>query len=79
MTTDAQLDLLEIHRLSRQQALVMERLGQGPLDPLSALTELGVYRLAARVNELKGLGFGIVTEWGHSPNGKRYAVYRLAP
>lgn len=42
-----------------QQARILERLRQGPLTHLEAETELGVMRLAARVGELRAMGYPI--------------------
>ena len=55
---------------------VLRRLKRGPLTPAEAFTELGVYRLAARINNLRDAGHNIVTDWQET-NGKRYARYRL--
>ena len=47
----------------------------GTLTGVQALRELGVYRLAARINELRESGMGIETEYV-TRNGKRFARYR---
>lgn len=45
------------------------------ITPLEALDQLGCYRLAARVNELRAMGHGIETHMVEK-NGKRFAQYR---
>lgn len=49
----------------------------GDLTPLEALGQFGIYRLAARVWELKNDGYNIECEVKHDHNGKAYASYRL--
>lgn len=49
----------------------------GPLTPLEALKLYGVFRLAARVKELRERGYNVTTETGKA-NGKHFARYRLA-
>ena len=39
---------------------VLDRLQRGPITPMEAWNELGVYRLAARVSDLKEAGHKIV-------------------
>ena len=46
------------------------------LTPLEALNDLGVFRLGARIHELRMSGLLIVNEWQET-NGKRYARYVL--
>lgn len=48
----------------------------GSISPLEALNDLGVFRLAARVRELRLDGYLIVNE-GERRNGKSYARYVL--
>lgn len=45
-----------------QESLVLARLKRGPLTPLEALRQLGVYRLAAVVLRLRDAGWPVVTE-----------------
>lgn len=55
---------------------------KGEIDPMTALTKLDIYRLAARINELRRRGMDIVTIPKEYVNArgqkKRYALYRLA-
>jgi len=47
----------------------------GPIDPMTALRQYGVMRLAARVQDLRDAGMRIKTIMVYAPNGKRYATY----
>ena len=53
----------------------------GSITPLQAVADLGVYRLAARVSDLKKAGYKISSRWvkGKNRYGKRvrFAEYRL--
>lgn len=40
----------------------------GCINPLESWQQIGVYRLAARINELHKSGVGIVREWVEVPN-----------
>jgi hypothetical protein len=51
----------------------------GTLTPYDALTKFGTLRLAARIKNLKDLGYRIHGEMVSFRNGKRAAQYRLAP
>lgn len=59
-----------------QNQELLARLKQGPVTPLDALGELGIYRLSARILELRDQGHDIQTELVKA-NGKRFAKYRL--
>lgn len=48
------------------------------ITPLEALGLYGVFRLAARIKELRDYGWDITTEIRKDPNGKVYATYQLA-
>ena len=47
------------------------------ITPLEALGLYGVFRLAARMKELRDQAWDIATEIRKDPNGKIYAVYTL--
>ena len=49
------------------------------ISPLEALGLYGVFRLAARMKELRDAGWDITTDIKRDPNGKTYATYTLAP
>ena len=44
-----------------QCALLKDALERGPINPLKALTDLGIYRLSARVLDLRSKGIDIKT------------------
>lgn len=48
----------------------------GSIDPAQAFFELGIYRLGARIFDLRAKGHAIQTET-HTKNGKKWAVYTL--
>ena len=48
----------------------------GSIEALEALERYGCFRLAARINDLRGAGFLIVTERVER-KGKTFARYRL--
>jgi hypothetical protein len=49
------------------------------ISPLEALGLYGVFRLAARIKELRNQNWDIITDIRHDQNGKSYASYKLAP
>jgi hypothetical protein len=44
-----------------QTERLLRRLESGPISPLEALRELGIYRLAARVKDLRAAGHAVET------------------
>lgn len=64
-----------------QCSRLLSRLEKGPIDPLQAWEELGIYRLGARVFDLRERGHSVVRETIKVPNrfGEecRVARYRL--
>lgn len=44
-----------------QNELILTWLQKAPIGPMEALNELGVYRLASRINELRKAGYEIET------------------
>ena len=50
---------------------------RGSITPIEALHVHGVYRLAARVNDLKRRGYDVVSKLKRDINGHKYAEYRL--
>jgi len=53
----------------KQITQVLDYLEQiGPITPAVALSELGIARLAARINDLRNLGWHIETEMIHVRN-----------
>ena len=49
----------------------------GAITPLEALRKLGVFRLAARIYDLRLDGVDIRTDYKKTRNGSRVAVYSL--
>ena len=72
---------MEEKSLSRQQHQVLEYIEQfGSITPLDALEDLGIYRLSARIKDLRELGYPIVTTMEYYfENGifKKYARYSI--
>lgn len=68
-----------------QKDYILEHLDRfGALEPLEALREYGIYRLGARISELRSKGVGINTEMVASVSsitGKtvRFAKYTFTP
>ena len=63
-----------------QNDAVLSHLRRGVLDPMRALRLYGVFRLAARVHELRQRGHDIRTRRYVTPTThKRVAMYYLAP
>ena len=64
-----------------QCARLLARLERGPINPMQAWDELGIYRLGARVFDLRSAGHAIVRVMVPVPNryGEdcRVAQYRL--
>jgi len=59
-----------------QNELVLARLRIGPVTALDALKELGVFRLAARVHDLREQGHQIHS-FPARQNGKEFSRYML--
>lgn len=60
-----------------QTELVLAYIDQyGSITARGAMLELGIYRLAARIADLKELVYNIVSTMKYE-NGKRWAVYGL--
>lgn len=64
-----------------QCARLLARLERGPINPMQALVELGIFRLAARINDLRKMGYRIaremVTVLNRYGESCRVAQYRL--
>ena len=57
---------------------LLEARGSAGVSALEALDEAGSFRLAARIADLRADGVQIDAELEASPDGKRYARYRLS-
>jgi hypothetical protein len=65
-------------KLPRQARKVLAHLLQGKdLTPLTAIGVYHIYRLAARIHDLREAGYDISTEMREDGVGGRYASYRL--
>jgi len=60
-----------------QNEQILTALKRGPLTPMEALHQYGVFRLAARIGELREMGHTIVSESWQTATGKKVARYRL--
>lgn len=60
-----------------QNQKIIEMLRRGPITPTDALMHVGCFRLAARIRDLREMGYRIDTQIQHV-NGKRYAKYSLS-
>lgn len=62
----------------KQELLIMLRLfGEQGITSMDALDKLGIFRLAARIAELRADGYVITTTPQMTPTGKTVARYRL--
>ncbi len=59
-----------------QTEQILQMLKRGPVTPMDALREVGSFRLASRILDLKKQGHNIITETVHR-KGKTFAAYRL--
>jgi hypothetical protein len=62
--------------MKSQNDQVLKTLAKKPLTARSAILDLNIYRLAARIHDLRDMGHDIQTQM-ISNNGKRYALYYL--
>ena len=62
--------------MSQNEAIKAALLSGRSLTPIDALEDFGCFRLAARVADLRREGLDIECH-RETPNGKRYARYRL--
>ena len=63
--------------MSSQNDMILKALRRGPLGPIQALLQYGVYRLASRIYDLRSAGHSISTHMVESKDGKRHAMYTL--
>jgi len=59
-----------------QESQILSHLKRQSITPMQALKLYGVFRLAARINDLRMKGHRIEMAWVRH-NGKRYARYYL--
>jgi hypothetical protein len=60
-----------------QNDVILQALKAGPLTPLDALNRFGVFRLAARVCDLRERGYPIAVEKVKTPGWASVARYTL--
>ena len=69
-------------RITQREKVLMFLRDEGSITPLDALREFGIMRLAARIWELRKLGFSIEKNMessrGRYGDEVRYARYKLA-
>jgi hypothetical protein len=65
--------------MTQNDTLLNHMLTGRSISPLEALGLYGVFRLAARVFELKGMGVDIQKVTKVDINGKQYAEYSINP
>lgn len=63
--------------MSQTQTVLKHLQTHEHITPLEAIGLYGVYRLAARVNDLRNAGHKILTDMQVDPRGRPYARYRL--
>lgn len=64
-----------------QKELILDYINEfGSITPLEAIRDLGVYRLASRISDLKKLGYPIATKLESVPNrrGKKSNIARYS-
>lgn len=55
-----------------QKELILDYIKEfGSITPLEAIRDLGIYRLASRISDLKKLGYPVRSEWESVPNRYR--------
>ena len=70
----------KVIEMNGQQAQIYKHLkSHGHLTQLESLGVYGIYRLAARIHELKSKGVPIKSERKKDANGKTYASYSIRP
>lgn len=61
-----------------QNRTILDALKRGEyLSAMDSLTKYGVFRLAARVNDLRGMGWKILSQSKTLGSGKTVAIYSL--
>ena len=63
--------------MSQNMDIVSFMKQHGEIDPMTALRKFNCFRLAARIYELKLMGYEIDTHRMTTKDGKTYAKYRL--
>lgn len=70
------------HKPSQNQLIIDYINKYNSITPLEAMRDLGIYRLASRISDLRKLGYLIIDEWTEVPKRMggttRVKRYRLA-
>jgi len=61
--------------MTQVEAVILHLKTVGPIDPLTAMRQYGIMRLAARVQDLRDSGMRIKTVMVYTDNGKKFATY----
>lgn len=60
-----------------QRELVLEYIDEfGSITPLEGMRDLGIYRLASRISEMKKMGYPVVSQW-ETVNTRRGTTTRI--
>ena len=69
-------------KLTQCERIIRHLNDHGSITSLEAMSEYGIMRLASRINDLKGMGYPIISERMAGKNRYNettsYSVYRLA-
>lgn len=69
-------------KLTQCERILRHMKDYGSITSLEAVTDYGIMRLASRINDLKGMGYPIISERATGKNRYNettsYSVYRLA-
>lgn len=61
--------------MTQTQTVLNHLQRRGSISPMEALVSYGIYRLAAKIYDLREEGFGIHTEMKRDEAGHKYARY----
>ena len=65
-------------RVSQKEMIMSHLREKGSITSLEAIGVYRIYRLQARIDELRDQGYAIKTEMHKDSTGKRYARYNLS-
>lgn len=70
-------------RINQKRLIIDYMREYGSIEPMQALSDLGVYRLGSRIHDLRSEGYNIRTEYVEAKSKRtgytvRYAKYSLA-
>ena len=71
-------NLIESIKMKSQNEKILKDLLKGKkINPITALSKYGCFRLASRINNLRSDGYKIVTRMVANPSGKQFAEYYI--